>query len=109
MTTTIDRVTELFADARALYSDALEMLAENRIRNAAEKAWGATKRSTDAMVLARTGREPQSAGAARRASAENEERRAGDLIAFHGASTASDPHCCMSIVSTTAIVSRKPR
>ncbi len=67
MATTTDRVTELFSDARVLYSDALEMLAQDRIRNAAEKAWAATKRSTDAMVLARTGREPQSAGGARRA------------------------------------------
>ena len=67
MATTTDRVTELFADARVLYADALEMLAQGRIRNAAEKAWGSTKRSTDAMVLARTGQEPQSAGQARRA------------------------------------------
>lgn len=67
MATTTDRVSELFAGARLLYSDALEMLAHGRIRNAAEKAWGATKRSTDAMVLARTGDEPQSAGQARRA------------------------------------------
>ena len=67
MATTTDRVSELFADARELYGDALEMLAQGRIRNAAEKAWGATKRSTDAMVLTRTGDEPQSAGQARRA------------------------------------------
>ena len=66
MATTNDRVSELFADARVLYGDALDMLAQRRIRNAAEKAWGATKRSTDAMVLARTGDEPQSAGQARR-------------------------------------------
>lgn len=67
MATTTDRVSELFADAQALYDDALEMLDQGRIRNAAEKAWGATKRSTDAMVLARTGQKPQSAGQARRA------------------------------------------
>ena len=67
MATTTDRVSELFADAHELYADALEMLAQGRLRNAAEKAWGATKRSTDAMVLARTGDEPQSAGQARRA------------------------------------------
>ena len=67
MATTTDRVSELFADAHALYGDALEMLAQARIRNAAEKAWGASKRSTDAMVLAQTGDEPQSAGQARRA------------------------------------------
>ena len=67
MATTTDRVSGLFADAHELYADALEMLAQGRLRNAAEKAWGATKRSTDAMVLARTGDEPQSAGQARRA------------------------------------------
>ena len=65
MATTTDRVSELFADAHELYADALEMLAQGRLSNAAEKAWGATKRSTDAMVLARTGDEPQSAGQAR--------------------------------------------
>ena len=67
MTTTTDRVSELFADALTLYDDALDMLGQGKLRNAAEKAWGATKRSTDAMVLARTGDEPQSAGQARRA------------------------------------------
>ena len=67
MTTTTDRVTELFTDAQTLYDDALDMLDQGKLRNAAEKAWGATKRSTDAMVLARTGSEPQSAGQARRA------------------------------------------
>ena len=67
MSTPNERVTELFEDAQVLYGDALEMLAMDRLRNAAEKAWGATKRATDAMVLARTGQEPQSAGQARRA------------------------------------------
>ena len=83
MATTTDRVSELFADARELYGDALEMLDQRRIRNAAEKAWGATKRSTDAMVLARTGQEPQSAGQARRAMLRM--RNDGpELVAFHG-------------------------
>ena len=54
-----DQVGFLFADARALYDDALEMLGQGNIRNAAEKAWGATKRATDALVLARIGEEPQ--------------------------------------------------
>ena len=53
-----DRVRVLFADARGLQADALEMLAQGRIRNAAEKAWGATKRATDALVLANIGEEP---------------------------------------------------
>ena len=54
-----DRVKALFDHARILQSDALEMLAQGRIRNAAEKAWGAAKRATDALVLARTGDEPE--------------------------------------------------
>ena len=60
-----DRVNFFFADARALYDDAIEMLSRGKIRNAAEKAWGATKRATGALVLARHGEEPQSAGQAR--------------------------------------------
>ena len=67
MTTPSERVTELFSDSQVLYGDALEMLDLGKLRNAAEKAWGATKRSTDALVLARTGHAPQSAGQARRA------------------------------------------
>ena len=54
-----DRVKEIFADARTLHSNALEMLVQGKIRNAAEKAWGATKRATDALILARTGVEPE--------------------------------------------------
>ena len=54
-----DRVREIFGDAKALQADALEMLEQGRVRNAAEKAWGATKRATDALVLARTGEEPE--------------------------------------------------
>ena len=42
-----------------LQADALEMLAQGRIRNAAEKAWGATKRASDALIPARTGEEPE--------------------------------------------------
>ena len=52
----------LFGDARALYEDALEMLNQGRLRNAAEKAWGATKRATDGLILARTGEEPRTSG-----------------------------------------------
>ena len=54
-----DRVKEIFADARDLQADALEMLALGKVRNAAEKAWGATKQATDALVLAHTGEEPE--------------------------------------------------
>lgn len=55
----IERVTATFADAWVLYEDALEELARGKLRNGAEKAWGATKRATDALVLARTGEEPE--------------------------------------------------
>lgn len=62
-----DRTRELFADARELHGDALEMLELEEVRNdAAEKAWGATKRATDALILARTGEEPERTPATRR-------------------------------------------
>ena len=56
------QVDLIFADARSLYDDALEMLEQGRPRNAAEKAWCATKRATDALILARTGEEPRTSG-----------------------------------------------
>ena len=52
------RVQEIFDDARLMHSEALERLAAGDIRDAAEKAWCATKRATDALILARTGEEP---------------------------------------------------
>lgn len=57
-----NRATHLIADAWSLHEDAQEMLSQGRIRNAAEKAWGATKRATDAVILERTGREPGTSG-----------------------------------------------
>lgn len=56
------RATYLIADAWSLHADAQEMLSQGRLRNAAEKAWGATKRATDAVILERTGREPGTSG-----------------------------------------------
>ena len=53
------RPDAIFADAHVLYDDALDMLEVGKIRNAAEKAWGATKRATDALILARTGQLPE--------------------------------------------------
>ena len=52
-----NRIEDILADARELQADVLEMLAQGRVRNAAEKAWGVTKRATDALVLSRTGDE----------------------------------------------------
>ena len=52
------RVREIFDDARAMHLSALERLAADDIRDAADKAWCATKRATGALILARTGEEP---------------------------------------------------
>ena len=54
-----DRVAELFADARQVHAQAMGRLEAGDIRDAAEKAWCATKRATDAIILARTGDEPR--------------------------------------------------
>ena len=59
-TTTQDRVDEIFADARQMYAQAIERFEHGDIRDAAEKAWCATKRATDALALAHTGEEPPS-------------------------------------------------
>ena len=53
-----DQIEELFADARQIHAQAVRQLEHGDIRDAAEKAWGATKRATDALILARTGAEP---------------------------------------------------
>ena len=57
-----DRAAAVFADAWALYADAIEILELGKPRIAAEVAWGATKRATDALILARTGRMPSGTG-----------------------------------------------
>ena len=57
--TTVDANAErIFADARRMQDAALERIAAGDIRDAAEKAWCATVRATEALVLARTGQEP---------------------------------------------------
>ena len=43
-----------------MYAQAVERFEYGDIRDAAEKAWCATKRATDALVLSRTGEEPPS-------------------------------------------------
>ncbi len=59
MTTVIGRVEEIFADARLLQDSAVQKFREGDIRDAAEKAWCAAKRAADALILARTGFEPE--------------------------------------------------
>ena len=58
MTTIDDRVEVIFADARQVHAEAVARLEQGDIRDAAEKAWCATKRATDALILARAGEEP---------------------------------------------------
>ena len=53
-----DRVKEIFDDAVAQHQAALERLAACDMRDAAEKAWCATKLATDALVLSRLGENP---------------------------------------------------
>ena len=57
-TSTSDRIAELFANARLVHSQAIARLDAGDVRDAAEKAWCATKRATDALILALTGEEP---------------------------------------------------
>ena len=57
-----DQVAEIFADARQMQVQAVERLEQGDIRDAAEKAWCATKRATDALILALIGEEPGPTG-----------------------------------------------
>ena len=59
MATATDRIPAIFADARGLHGDALRLLEAGDVRDAAEKAWCATKRATHALIIARTGEAPQ--------------------------------------------------
>lgn len=52
------QVEEVFVDARRMHAAALTQLAAGDIRDAAEKAWCAAKRTTDALILARSGELP---------------------------------------------------
>ena len=56
-----NHAAELFADARAMHGAALDRLDAGDIRDAAEKAWCATKRAADGLIVARGGIEPERA------------------------------------------------
>lgn len=83
MTTRVDRVEEIFRDAHYMQAAAIDRLDHGDIRDAAEKAWGATKRATDALILAMTGELPefthQTAHGLRQLSAQNEAVREARL------------------------------
>ena len=55
------RAQQIFAGAESLYREAIEELDGGKVRDAAEKAWGATARATNALILARTGKEMEGA------------------------------------------------
>ena len=57
MTTTEASPARIFADARRMHEAALERMASGDIRDAAEKAWCATLRAIEGLVLARTAQE----------------------------------------------------
>ena len=59
----VTTTTAVFADARAMHTAALQRLSAGDVRDAAEKAWCAAKRATDALILARTGQEPRTSTA----------------------------------------------
>ena len=59
MTTGQADIDRVFADARRMHESALQRMAAGDIRDAAEEAWCAAKRATDALILARTGVEPR--------------------------------------------------
>ena len=56
------RVAAIFDDAWVLHAEAIEILELGKHRIAAEAAWGATKRASDALILSSTGREPSGTG-----------------------------------------------
>ena len=66
MTTVESDAVRLFADARRMGDAGLKQMAAGDIRDAAEKAWCATVRATEALVLVRTGHEPATSTAAGR-------------------------------------------
>ena len=66
MTTVEANAERIFADARLMRDAALERLAAEDVRDAAEKAWCATLRAVEALLLVRTGQEPGKSTAATR-------------------------------------------
>lgn len=53
----------LFRDAERLHRSALERLAQGDLRDAAEKAWGATVAAGNGLLIARTGAMPDRSSA----------------------------------------------
>ena len=54
-----ERSKEMLAEAWAFYDEAIKLLEQGDLRNAAGKAWEASEKATNALILERTGRAPQ--------------------------------------------------
>ena len=80
---TQDGIDALFADARHIHAQAIERLDAGDIRDAAEKAWCATRSATDALILARTG-EPPSTTAATTNNLDSMARQGPDTRSLQG-------------------------
>ncbi len=82
MTTVEANAARIFADARLMRDAALERMSAGDVRDAAEKAWCATVRATEALVLVRTGQAPgTSTTASRRLKALTVEDRSIENLA----------------------------
>ena len=102
-----DRVDELFADARNVHAQAIERLQNGDIRDAAEKAWCATKRATDALILARTGEEPPTTAAHHRSPRQPLPSRPRKFKRSKVATTAESTTCTVC-ASIPAIATSRP-
>lgn len=65
---------DLFKDAKRLYEMAMKELEAGNLRDAAEKAWGATVRATNGLVMVRTGEKPDTTSRTRIAIEREAER-----------------------------------
>ena len=103
--TLTSEASSIFDDAQQVYNNAVRVLEAGDIRDAAEKAWCATKRATDALILSRTGNEPnrtpQTSGGIRALGQENEDL--ANLRVTYGCT----PTTCTAIAFTTGIASRQ--
>lgn len=53
----MNKLKQIFEDAASLYNEAMAELEKGNLREAAEKCWRATLRATNALILARIGKE----------------------------------------------------
>ena len=66
MTTAETEAAAVFADAQDVLNSAFAQISAGDLRDAAEKAWCATVRATEALILVRTGEAPHTSTTAGR-------------------------------------------